>query len=99
MESPKKQVDVRSAVDAAIRYVKDLYFGSMSLREVMLEEVEFSEATDQWIVTVGFSMLETQEESTALIRASQASRERSRRYKIVNIDAKTGNPLSMKRAV
>jgi hypothetical protein len=98
MESIKKQVDVKSAVRAAIRYVEDLYSGS-NLRDLMLEEVEFSEATDQWMVTVGFCLTELQEESTALIMPSQASRDRNRRYKVVSIDAETGNPLSMKRAV
>ena len=62
----------------------------------MLEEVEFSEATNQWLVTVGFSLPETKEESTSLIMSSKKSRALSRRYKVINIDAETGELVSMK---
>jgi hypothetical protein len=95
MESRENQVSVKSAVKAAIDYVKDLYADS-NLRDLMLEEVEFSEATNQWLVTVGFSLTETKEESTSLIMPSKTSRALSRRYKVVNIDAETGEPVSMK---
>jgi hypothetical protein len=95
MESRENQVSVKSAVKAAIDYVKDLYADS-NLRDLMLEEVEFSEATNQWLVTVGFSLTETKEESTSLITPSKTSRALSRRYKVVNIDAETGEPVSMK---
>jgi hypothetical protein len=64
----------------------------------MLEEVEFSEAemANRWLVTVGFSLPETKEETTSLIMPSRTSRALSRRYKVVNIDAATGKPVSMK---
>lgn len=88
-------MSVKSAVKAAIDYVEDLYAGS-NLRDLMLEEVEFSEATNHWLVTVGFSLPETKEESTSLITPSKTSRALSRRYKVVNIDAETGKPVSMK---
>ncbi|MDJ0620836.1 MAG: hypothetical protein QNJ63_29550 [Calothrix sp. MO_192.B10] len=58
--------------------------------------VEFSEATDQWLVTVGFSLSETKEESTSLIMPSKRSLALSCRYKVVEIDAATGKPVSMK---
>lgn len=95
MESREHQVNVKSAVKAAIDYVKDLYADN-DLRDLMLEEVEFSESTDQWLVTVGFSLPETKEETTSLIMPSKTSRALSRRYKVVNIDAETGKPISMK---
>lgn len=87
-------MSVKRAVTAAIDYVKDLYAGS-NLRDLLLEEVEFSEATDQWLVTVGFSLPETKEEDVSLIMP-RTSRALSHRYKVVNIDAKTGKPVSMK---
>ena len=96
MESRENQVSVKSAVKAAIDYVKDLYADS-NLRDLMLEEVEFSEATNQWFITVGFSLPETKGvESTSLIMPSKTSRALSHRYKVVNIDAETGKPVSMK---
>ncbi len=95
MESQENHVSVKSAVKTAIDYVQDLYADS-NLRDLMLEEVEFSEATDQWLVTVGFSLPETKEETQSLIMPSKTSRALSRRYKVVNIDAATGKPVSMK---
>lgn len=88
-------MDVKNAVHTAIDYVKDLYEEN-SLRDLLLEEVEFSESVDQWMVTVGFSLSEEKEESSSLITPSRASRAPSRRYKVVNVDNKTGQPISMK---
>ena len=95
MESRENHVSVKSAVTAAINYVNNLYRGN-DLRDLLLEEVEFSEATKQWLVTVGFSLTETQEEPGSLIMPSKRIQALSRRYKVVNIDAKTGEPISMK---
>jgi hypothetical protein len=95
MENRENQVSVKSAVNAAIDYVNDLYT-DRNLRDLMLEEVEFSEGANQWLVTVGFSLPETKEESTSLITPSRTNRALSRRYKIIKIDAKTGEPVSMK---
>jgi hypothetical protein len=61
-----------------------------------LEEVEYSESTDKWIVTIGFSFPETKEVSSSVILPSKTSRQLSRRYKTVVIDAATGTPDSMK---
>ncbi len=95
MESRENQVSVKDAVKVAIDYVQDLYADS-NLRNLLLEEVEFSEVTNQWLVTVGFSLPETNEESTSLIMPSKRSLALSRRYKVVKIDATTGKPVSMK---
>jgi hypothetical protein len=62
----------------------------------MLEEVDFSEAANQWLITVSFSLPENQEETQPLIAPSKNRQTLSRRYKIVNVNAKTGNPVSMK---
>jgi len=95
MENREDNMSVKSAVKTAIAYVKDLYAHS-NLRDLMLEEVEFSEATNQWLITVGFSLPETTEDTQSLITPSKMSRALSRRYKVVNIDAATGKPVSMK---
>ncbi|MGD1867633.1 MAG: hypothetical protein ACFB0D_24035 [Phormidesmis sp.] len=88
-------MDVKSAVQAAMDYVQDLYSDN-NLRDLLLEEIEFSEGSDEWLVTVGFSLSESKDDSAALITPSRKSRALSRRYKIINVDAKTGQPISMK---
>ncbi|MEA5415095.1 hypothetical protein [Synechococcus sp. BA-132 BA5] len=90
---------MKAAVASAIDYVRELYAG-ISLRDLLLEEIEYSEASDKWLVTIGFSLPEAKEASSetssSVIFPSKASRELSRRYKTVAIDAVSGLPDSMK---
>jgi hypothetical protein len=66
------------------------------LRDLLLEEIEYSDASDKWLVTIGFSLPETKEVSTSVIFSSKTSHELSRHYKTVIIDAVSGKPDSMK---
>lgn len=95
MLNQEDRVSVKEAVAAAIAYVKELYEG-VSLRDLLLEEIEYSNASDKWLVTIGFSLPETKEVSSSVIFPSKTSRELSRRYKTVIIDAISGAPDSMK---
>ncbi len=95
MLSQEARLPVKNAVSAAIAYVKELYEG-VALRDVLLEEIEYSNATDKWLVTIGFSLPETKEVSSPVIFPVKTSRELSRRYKTVVIDAVSGTPDSMK---
>ena len=47
-------MDVKAAARTAKSYVTDL-FADEEITNVGLEEVEFDEGQDRWIVTVGFS--------------------------------------------
>ena len=93
--SQEDRVPVKAAVAAAFTFVKELYEG-ISLRDLLLEEIEYSDASDKRLVTIGFSLPETKEVSTSVIFPSKTSREPSRRYKTVIIDAVSGKPDSMK---
>ena len=95
MLNQEDRVPVKEAVAAAIAYVKELYEG-VNLRDLLLEEIEYSNASDKWLVTIGFSLPETKEVSSSVIFPSKTSRELSRRYKTVIIDAFSGTPDSMK---
>lgn len=95
MLSQENRVPVKVAVAAAIAYIKELYEG-ISLRDLLLEEIEYSDASDKWLVTIGFSLPETKEVSTSVISPSSTSRELPRRYKTVIIDAVSGAPDLMK---
>ena len=93
--SQEDRVPVKVAVAAAIAYVKELYEG-ISLRDLLLEETEYSDASDKWLVTIGFSLPETKEVPTSVILPSNTSQELSRLFKTVIIDAVSGTPDSMK---
>ncbi len=89
MATPEPKVDVKTAVSNALAYVKSLYTGQ-SLRDLLLEEVELSESDSQWRITVGFSL--PKDEPPFLI----SPRQLARHYKVVLIDATTGEALSMR---
>ena len=93
--SQENRVPVKIAVAAAIAYVKELY-EDISLRDLLLEEIEYSDASDKWLVTIGFSLPEIKDVPTSVILPSKTSRELSRRYKTVIIGAVSGTPDSMK---
>jgi len=95
MLNQEARLPVKNAVSAAIAYVKELYEG-VALRDLLLEEIEYSNASDKWLVTIGFSLPETKEVSSPVIFPVKTSRELSRRYKTVVIDAVSGTPDSMK---
>jgi len=54
-------MEVKEAVRAAKNYVMAL-FADENPVDVMLEEVSFQQETGQWLVTIGFSRLGTDEE-------------------------------------
>jgi len=49
--SQEDRVPVKVAVAAAFTLVKELYEG-ISLRDLLLEEIEYSDASDKWLVTI-----------------------------------------------
>ncbi len=58
-----------------------------------MEEVEFSELANQWLITIGFTITKVKDNSSSFILPE---REIARKYKIVYIDAQSGKPISMK---
>jgi hypothetical protein len=95
MLSQEGRLPVKDAVAAAIAYVKELYEG-VSLRDLLLEEIEYNNPSGKWLVAIGFSLPETKEVLSPVIFPAKTSRELSRRYKTVIIDAVSGAPVSMK---
>jgi hypothetical protein len=95
MLNQEARLPVKDAVAVAIAYVKELYEG-VSLRDLLLEEVEYNNASDKWLVTIGFSLPETKEVSSPVVFPVKTNRDLSRRYKTVVIDAVSGTPDSMK---
>ena len=91
------RVPVKVAVAAAFTFtfVKELYEG-ISLRDLLLEEIEYSDASDKWLVTIGFSPPEIKDVPTSVILPSNTRQELSRLFKTVIIDAVSGKPDSMK---
>mgnify|MGYP001810998084 CR=1 FL=1 len=85
---------MKAAVPAAIAYFKELYEG-IDLRDFILEEIEYSGASDKWLVKTGFSVPEIKEVSTSVVFPGKSSREVSSRCKTLILEAVSGTPDSM----
>lgn len=59
-----------------------------------LEEIELDPQEKYWLVTVGFFLPEKTETTFSIL--SQQSSKPIRAYKLIKVDAKTGQPISMK---
>jgi hypothetical protein len=81
-------IDVRTAVQAAVRYARELYGESNDLT-LMVEEVEPSADDRYWLITL--SLPDRANPFAALARTAS-----SRTYKIFEVDAQTGEVRSMK---
>ena len=89
-------VPVKTAVSNAMQFIRELYTDEQ-IKDVLLEEVEFSEPADQWLITIGFMRNKIKDKSSSSIAdLILPERETIRKYKIVHIDAQSGKPISMK---
>ncbi len=81
-------MDAKTAVAAAKNAVADL-FGDENPMNIGLEELEFDEARDIWLITIGFSRPWNKLGALSFADPSQRS------YKVVSIDGQ-GKALSVK---
>jgi hypothetical protein len=75
------EIDVKQAVKIATQYLKKLY-GGQSISNIRLEEVEFDDDEENWLITISF--IDTDD----LIP--------ERVYKVLEIDAETGEVIAMR---
>ena len=78
-------IDAKEASEIAFNHFSDLYKGQH--QNLACEEVEVSEDQSRWNVTLGFDI-----PGRHSVMTGPASRE----YKLVAVDANTGNVISMK---
>lgn len=92
-----EEVDVKQAVRAAITFLDSL-FGDEGIKDIRLEEVEFVDMQNEWLITLGFLRRIPREEIPRQQRAIQEylGSDYSREYKAVAIDARTGHAKSIK---
>lgn len=87
-------MNVKEAAKAAIAYIADL-FADERISDLGLEEVEFDEANQEWVITVGFSRpWDYPAQRTGLSVLSPPS-DPHRVYKVLRI-ATGGDVLSVK---
>lgn len=78
-------INAKEAANAAIEYLKSFY---PKAKNVMLEEVEWSEEKKNWSVTIGFENAEADDNNPSNINPKI--------YKIFRIDNAAGQVTAMK---
>lgn len=87
---------VKDAVKTAINYTKDL-FSDESILNLGLEEVVFDDSTNEWNITVGFSLpWSIKKSNLGPISAIINDGNLPRVYKVVKINAATSDIKSIK---
>ena len=84
-------IPLKTAVSNAKEFIWELY-GIYEIKDVLVEEVEFSESANQWLITIGFAQKKEKDKNSLIM----PEREEDRKYKTVHIDAESGKPISMK---
>lgn len=94
-------ISIKEAIQIAKKYVRDVYDESGEpISDIGLEEVTRSDDGRVWLITVGFTLPDKRRQQAALnenlgtFLGGLATL--TRQYKVVHIDAETGEPLMMK---
>lgn len=87
-------IDVKEAVQSAKDAAKDFLAEDVALDDLLLEEVEFHDAENTWLITLGFNVLN--KNAMRGIGATLAGNQYIRKYKAFSIDAETGKVKAMK---
>jgi hypothetical protein len=85
-------ISIKEAAQKAVEFCQDLYADA---QELLLEEVEFDEMTNFWLITISFWIQKHVEDAPSVFTSPFASRF-ERRYKTLTVNANTGLVMSMK---
>jgi hypothetical protein len=87
-------IDVKKAVSAARNYLQSLEIEiGAPLKDLLLEEVELTDDREFWLITLGFNHQVQLPENPLGINLSPRE---ERKYKIIKVNAETGEVKSMK---
>lgn len=99
VQQESQQISSRDAIRIAREYMKSLYEGE-TLLNLMLEEVDFSDETNRWLITFGYDVENPEVEHPSLnalgVLQKPTLRQFVRYYKLIEVDAETGKALSLK---
>lgn len=84
-------MDVKQAVGMAKRYVADLFIEE-DLQNIGLEEVDFDDASGEWLVTIGFSR---PWDRPGGVLAGALNQRPAREYKVVRIEDQSQRVVSV----
>lgn len=89
-------IDVKQAIAAAKAWLTDILADENPIN-VGLDEIEYDEEANQWKITMGFSRPWNTIAKNALTTISGTQGSPRRSYRVLAVDAKTGDVVSMLR--
>lgn len=103
-ETASSEIDVSAAIDAAFAFVEAVVGRKESIRDIRLEEIEFTDESNEWRITLSFLREispDTYEsdvfnEFAKAITAIHHGKKFRREYKSLAVDAVTGQVRAMK---
>ena len=88
-------IEVKKAVKLAMDAAVDFFDGT-DLIELSLEEVEMTEDSEFWLITLGFYVLNRNITQNKIAIAFEGEKKYIRKYKVFKIDANNGEIVAMK---
>ncbi len=88
------KVDLQTAVNTALDFFRES-FKSVKPADVQLEEIQFSETEQRWLITVGYDNPRELHPESLQAMVYPSKRVLQRKYKVVQVDAQTGHPISI----
>lgn len=89
-------VNIKEAIVKAMEYF-DLIYDDKKYSDLQLEEVELSEDSSYWLITLGYRVpLSPKSHGISLLEQAMAPTIYNKEYKILKIKSDTGDVVSMK---
>lgn len=96
VQAASRKIDAKRAAQQALKYLQDV-FPSELISDIALEEIEFSEDDNCWLITLSHrSKGGRSPKRNAPSMAELLGPARSTKYKVFKVDAHTGRVVSMK---
>lgn len=87
-------IEVKEAITNATQAAQEYFEDFENYSDLKLEEVEHNHSENKWLITLGFN--EKKINTLNNIGLALSNNQYIRKYKIFDIDGKTGKVLSMK---
>ncbi len=94
-QTSAKKLDTKQAARLALKYFNDL-FPDAQISDVALEEVEFSDDENHWLITLGYETQTAQAKQLNKQLVHLFGPSPARKYKVFKVDAQTGKVISMR---
>lgn len=89
-------IDVKEAIECSLEFMKDIYSDDLdSFEAIRVEEVDYSESEDIWLITLGWTDRSLMEPPGPFAQISGTTTKPPRTYKTFHVHEKDGTVKKM----